>query len=97
MTAKEIVDYYPDIVKITDNLLIEILEYKFDTKFNRELSWEEMGIDDELDQIELVIEIEKNLNISIPDDLIFEVFRISDKPIDFKIFLRSDKIKKLGL
>jgi len=51
----------PDLLKITKGELISLIP---DIDFNK--TWKEMGYD-ELDVIEIVMELEKRLNIEITD------------------------------
>ena len=52
---------------------------------------------DELDSIELVMQIEKRLDISIPDEVIELIFNLEEKPIRFTQIIRNKKIENLGI
>lgn len=97
MSIEEILEYNPNLYKISFIVLEEILRDKFNLEFDRNKTWMEMGINDELDQIEFVIEIEKEIGIQIADDVIHPIFGLGKKPVDFTSYIRDNKIDQLGL
>ena len=97
MNIEQSIQFNPELLKITESTLEEALRDKFDIEFDRNKTWGEMGIQDDLDQIELVMEIEKILNIQILDDVISVIFNTYNKPIDFLQILRDKKLDDLGI
>lgn len=81
--------------KINGYTQLNILREKFNID-RLDLTFGEMGFD-ELDNIEFVMELEKRLNIVIPDDIIEHLTKESIRPIDFTQFDREEKLTILGL
>jgi acyl carrier protein len=52
---------------------------------------------DDLDCIEMVMEIEKRLDILISDDIIGLLFDVDRKPPKFKEYRRNKKLEDLGI
>jgi acyl carrier protein len=94
MTIEEMIEKCPGIVKVTPDLMnefaIRINGHILD--FNK--TFAENGFD-ELDGVELIMELEKRLDIYITDE-VADAF-ISGKPPQFAQFIRSKKIEELGL
>lgn len=63
--------------------------------FNINSTWTDMGYD-ELDTVEFVLLLEKELNISIPDD-IMNIFDNSAGPYVFKPYIREGILNSLGI
>jgi acyl carrier protein len=59
-------------------------------------TWNDNGFDD-LDCVELIMELEKRLNIAISDDVADAFITGSSKPPVFKSYIRNKKIEDLGL
>lgn len=91
MTKSELQKKNPDLLKITKGELISLIP---DIDFNK--TWKEMGYD-ELDVIEIVMELEKRLNIEITDREVEILFDPNLKPPDFSALIRLDKLNKLGI
>jgi acyl carrier protein len=94
MTELEMIAKFPDIVKVTpqamNQVAVKLLGQELD--FNKTFS--ENGFD-ELDSVEMVMELEKLLDIEVTDEVL-EAFT-SGKPPVFTQWVRNDKIEKLGL
>ena len=97
MTVEEILNISPDLKRISFNILSETLFDKFRLLFDGDKTWGEMGLDDELDQIEYVMELEKKLGIQISDEVIESTFGLNVRPVDFISYLRQRKINDLGI
>lgn len=97
MSLEEILQYNPDLCKLSFIIMSEILRDKFNLQFDQNKTWNEMGLDDDLDQIEYIMELEKELSIQIPDDIIYDIFGLNNKPIDFASYIRDKKITDLGI
>lgn len=84
----------PGIVKVTPDLMNELaIRINGDIlDFNK--TFAENGFD-ELDGVELIMELEKRLDIYITDE-VADAF-INGKPPKFVQFIRSKKIEELGL
>jgi acyl carrier protein len=94
MTEEEMIKRCPDIVKVTPQIMnevsIKIMGQELD--FNKTLV--ENGWDD-LDGVEMIMELEKKLNIVIFDD-VADAFT-GGKPPQFVQYNRNKKIEELGL
>lgn len=85
---------HPQLNKITHPILSNVVLDKLGVNINYNLKWAEMGAD-ELDMIEIIIELEKICDISIPDDIY--IFDIENSPIDLLQNFRNEKLSKLGV
>ena len=94
MTPEEMIMKCPDIIKVTPDIMMEIAKEKFDIEIDFNKTWGENGFDD-LDSVEVIMELEKRLNIVITDD-VADAF-ISGKITIFRSYLRNEKLEKLGL
>jgi len=92
MTIEEILKVCPSLSQVTFNHIIDILG----SDFNPEKTWKEMGFDD-LDIIEMIMMIEKQLDFIFPDTLYDYVFGQDMKPINFKVVVRNRKLDDLGI
>lgn len=52
---------------------------------------------DELYMVELVMNLERNLDIHIPDEISLVLFSENSKPINLQSFIRNKKIEELGI
>lgn len=93
-------DKYPDLSKIKKS----DFENSFIKVTGSNVIWNKTYFDqhtDQLDLVEIVMDMEKNLEISIPDDFAFEFFdeRCYPTSLEFlyKINLRNENIEKLGI
>ena len=94
MDLEQMIQRCPDITKLTQSLLNEVAIKKTGQQLNFNLTFIENGYDD-LDVVELVMEIEKILDITIPDDVVDVI--IKGKPPRFTEWIRNEKIRQLGL
>jgi|Laugresbdmm110dd_1035094.scaffolds.fasta_scaffold26857_3 acyl carrier protein len=96
MTIEEIIQRCPDIVKVTTTILTEVFEYKIGTTIDFNKTYFDQGLD-ELDCVEFIMELEKVLNIVIPDDICQYFISENIKPVLFEQYNRNKKIEQLGL
>ena len=96
MTPEEMIKSCPDIVKVTPDIMMEIAIEKIGYPLDISKTWDDNGFDD-LDGVELIMELEKRLNIVIPDDVADSFITGSKKPPVFKSYLRNEKLNQLGL
>lgn len=94
MNIEEMIVRCPDIIKVTPHIMSEISLEKFGCQLDFSKSWEDNGYDD-LDGVEMVIELEKRLDIIIPDDFV-ECFERCPIP-QFTQMIRSKKLDDLGI
>ena len=94
MTESEMIMRCPDIIKITPDIFMEIAKEKFDIEVDFNKTWGDNGFDD-LDSVEMIMELEKRLNIVITDD-VADAF-ISGKITIFRSYIRNEKLEQLGL
>ena len=96
MTIDEMIERCPDIVKITPEAMIEVSNTKLNLPLDINKTWVDNGYDD-LDVVEMIMELEKMLDISITDDVAESFTQGGNKPPIFKSYLRDKKIEQLGL
>lgn len=94
MTVEEAIKRCPDLLKITINDITHVTSGYFNTDIDFSISWGKNGFD-ELDCVELVMHLEKNLKIAIPDDVCACFFEMDSLPIAFKQVWRERSLKKL--
>jgi acyl carrier protein len=96
MTIDEIIQRCPDIVKVNTKILTEVFEYKLGTTLDFNKTYRDQGLD-ELDCVEFIMELEKVLDITIPDDVCEYFISENIKPVLFTQYNRNKKIEQLGL
>jgi acyl carrier protein len=81
-------------LKINQKILNDIFNRKlgFNGKLDFSLTYEQQGLDD-LDSVEFIMEIEKDLDIMINDDLCEEFLKLT--PNQFLALIREHKINNL--
>jgi acyl carrier protein len=94
MTESEMIMRCPDMIKVTPEIMMEIAKEKFDIEIDFNKDWRDNGFDD-LDAVEMIMELEKRLNIVITDD-VADAF-ISRKITIFRSYIRNEKLEQLGL
>ena len=96
MDIESIFIKHPQLNKITEQLVNDIVLQKIDVILDYNKSLGDNGLDD-LDCVELAMEIEKRLNISIQDDVLDFLFNTNKKPPRFQQYWRNKKLEDLGL
>jgi acyl carrier protein len=96
MELEQLINKNPQLNKITEKLInqISIEKYSINLDYNKTLG--DNGFDD-LDCIEMVMEIEKRLDIVISDDIVDFLFNVGEKPPRFREYWRNKKLEDLGL
>lgn len=96
MELEQIFIDHPQIKKITEHIVNDITLDKLNVILDYNKTLGENGFDD-LDCIELAMEIEKRLDIVIPDDVLDFLFNVNKKPPMLREYWRHKKIEDLGL
>jgi acyl carrier protein len=96
MELEQIVIKHPQLNKVTDQIINDISLEKFGYAIDYNKTFGDNGFDD-LDCIELVMEIERKLDIVISDDLVDLLFNTNNKPPRFQQYWRNKKLEDLGL
>jgi len=96
---KDLIIKYPQILKITPDTLSEYWSYTMGSylgELDFKSTYADQGSDD-LDLVELVMNIEKCLNIVIDDSIVDKLFNVNSKPINLTNWIRNEKLEKLGI
>jgi acyl carrier protein len=96
MNEFEMVERIPNIVKVTPEILSKVFEDKMGMILDFDKTYGEHGVD-ELDCVEIIMELEKILDIVITDDVCEYFISENIKPIIFTQYIRNKKIEELGL
>jgi acyl carrier protein len=96
MTLEEIIKKQPELIKITSNYLYKIFDIKVGGAIDFNERWGDQGCDD-LDCIEFLMEIEKEFDIVIPDEIAILLFDTNVYPPNFQQIIREQKLDQLGL
>ena len=94
MTPEEMIQRCPDIVKVTPILMNEVAIKKLGQPLDFNKTFAQNGFDD-LDGVEMIMELEKMLDIVIFDD-VADAF-VNGKPPQFVQYNRNKRIEELGL
>jgi acyl carrier protein len=94
---KKFFDKEPRLWRITPDLIKKVTKDKFNMELDPNKTWEDNGMDD-LDIIAVIMEIEKELSVYIPDEL-GEIIYNSTPNIIGEILMqnRNNKINDLGI
>lgn len=97
MDLEEMIAISPGFEKVTPDLIFKIAcKITGHDCFDFDKTWYENGLD-ELEVIELIMEIEKVLNIAIVDTVAIEFIQNGAKPPKFTQYYRDKKIEELGI
>jgi len=107
---KQIILKHPHVIKITPTVLSKCLHktinnikaspyrisfiYQYDLDYSK--TWGEQGLGD-LDIIEMVMNIERELNIHIHDDIVDTLFSSESYPINMTFLYREERLVELGI
>ena len=80
----------PHILSKTACVLSGLKSLDFNT------TYADQGLD-ELDMVELVMNLESDLDIHIPDEIALVLFSCNSRPINLQSFIRNKKIEELGI
>lgn len=96
---KQIILKHPHLIKITPSVLSKSFNYLTGEDLDYSKTWGDQGFGD-LDLIEMLMYLEKDLNISIHDELIDTIFNTESYPINisgiFSIY-REERLGELGI
>ena len=96
MELEQILISHPQLNKITEQMMNDVTLDKLGVVLDYNKSLGENGFDD-LDCVEVVMEIEKRLNIVVPDHILDLLFNINKKPPRFQQYIRNKKLEDLGI
>ena len=94
---KQIIIKHPHLMKITPSVLSKCFKafiYQYDLDYSK--TWGEQGLGD-LDIIEMVMNIERELNIHIHDDIVDTLFNSESYPINMTLLYREERLLELGI
>ena len=93
---KQIIINHPDLIKITSSVLSNVFNNITGEYLDYTKTWGEQGLGD-LDIIEMVMNIEKDLNIHIHDDIVDTLFNSETYPINMTFLYREERLLELGI
>ena len=93
---KQIILKHPHLIKITPSVLSKSFNYLTGECLDYSKTWGDQGFGD-LDLIEMLMYLEKDLNISIHDELIDTIFNSGCYPINMTFLYREDRLGELGI
>lgn len=96
MDLEQIIVDNPQLNKITEQMMNEITLDKIGVILDYNKTLGDNGFDD-LDCVEVVMELEKKLDIVVPDHILDLLFNTDKKPPRFQQYLRNKKLEDLGL
>ena len=96
MTIDEMVKKCPGLVKVTVDVMNEVAIKIMGEPLNFNKTYGEMGFDD-LDCVEMIMELEKRLDIYISDDVADVFVNGSNKPFNVSQYNREKKLNSLGI
>ena len=96
MTIQEMVQRCPGLVKVTTSVMNEVAIKIIGEPLNFNKTYDEMGFDD-LDCVEMIMELEKKLDIHITDEVADAFVNGRNKPFNVSQYNRNKKIEDLGL
>ena len=96
MEIEEVIGKVPGFEKITPEIMIKVSNYKMNIDLDLTKTFGQNGFDD-LDCVEFIMELEKILDISIPDYICDKFLSTNNKPPLLLQYNRNKKIEQLGL
>ena len=96
MDIESIFIEHPQMKLVSENLVNDIVLEKLNITLDYNKNFGENGLDD-LDCVELAMEIEKRLEISIQDDVLDFLFNVTKKPPMLREYWRDKKLDDLGI
>lgn len=91
----EILQRFPQLYKITPDIFTKTCKEVLNIDIDYNKSWLDQGIVDELDLVQVIINLEAKLDISINDDIGVEMVKLTNNPPDFRIVNRINNLDKL--
>lgn len=96
MTIEEMIQKCPGLVNSTVDVMNEVAIKIMGEPLNFNKTYGEMGFDD-LDCVEMIMELEKRLDIYISDDVAYVFVNCVNKPFNISQYIRNKKIEDLNL
>lgn len=96
MTIEEMIQRSPGLVMVTAHLMNSISERIIGLPLDFDKTWAENGYD-ELDGVDFIMQLEKELNISISDEVASAFIDSSKKPVNISAYNREKKLNSLGI
>jgi len=96
MTIEEMIQRVPALVMVTAHLMNSISERIIGLSLDFDKTWAENGYD-ELDGVDFIMQLEKELNISISDDVAGAFTNSDTKPVNISAYNREKKLTSLGI
>jgi acyl carrier protein len=93
---KQIILKHPHLIKITPSVLSKAFNNLTGEDLDYTKTYGEQGLDD-LDIIEMVMYLEKDLNIHIHDDIVDTLFSSESYPINMTFLYREERLVELGI
>ena len=93
---KQIISNHPYLRRINSSIFSRIFKDLSGRYLDYTKTYGEQGLDD-LDLVELVMNLEKEFNIHIQDEVIVIIFDRDSYPINFTLFNREDRLQELGI
>jgi hypothetical protein len=93
---KQIIINHPHLMKITPSDLSKAFNSLTGQDLDYTKTWGEQGLG-YLDIIEMVMNIERELNIHIHDELTDTIFTLDSYPINMTLWNREERLVELGI
>ena len=93
---KQIISNHPYLMKITPSTFSKVFKDYTGEYLDYTKTYGEQGLDD-LDIIEMVMYLEKDLNIHIHDDIVDTLFSSESYPINMTLWNREERLLELGI
>jgi len=93
---KQIIINHPYLMKITPSVLSKVFKDYTGEDLDYTKTYGEQGLDG-LDLIEMMMYLEKELNINIHDELTDTIFSLDSYPINFTLWHREERLVELGI
>ena len=93
---KQIILNHPYLMKINPSTFSKVFKDYTGEDLDYTKTYGDHGLD-ELDLIEMIMHLEKELNINIQDELTDTIFHIDSYPINFTLWHRDERLSELGI
>jgi acyl carrier protein len=93
---KQIIIKHTHLIKITPSDLSKAFNNLTGEDLDYSKTYGDQGLDD-LDLVELVMYLEKDLNIHIHDDIVDTLFSSESYPINMTLWNREERLVELGI
>jgi hypothetical protein len=92
----QIIIKHPYLMKITPSVLSKAFNNLTGEDLDYSKTWGEQGLGD-LDLVEMVMYLERDLNIHIHDDIVDTIFNSESYPINMTFLYREERLLELGI